>query len=326
MSIHEVVRVNKGFNNQIIIKSDGQSRHIVKNYDMSNPLSRNKFSAEVNFLKYASEVAPNYVPRFITSNKTTGSISMSYIEGQDLSPEDINVDDLAHARSFFLRLNENILTSKYALLLSSASEGGVSLEDHIRLTQSRIHKLKTSTILPDCINEFSTILELIIKYISLIINSAHHSSAIISSLDELRHNLFCISPGDFGFHNALRTETGLVFFDFEHSGFDDLAKCIIDFKLQPSFPSQISIDDYFLCDSLTLQPLLKEYINYLRPILCLRWACIALNGATSEKASQICNYARNDISISEIANDRLNNAKKFIRLFESIFKPALGHT
>ena len=38
-----------------------------------------------------------------------------------------------------------------------------------------------------------------------------------------------ISPSDFGFHNALRTNTGPVFFDFEFSGWDDPAKTIIDF-------------------------------------------------------------------------------------------------
>ena len=324
MSDYEGVRVNKGFNNQITIKSDGCSKHIVKKFDMSNPLSRYKFSAEVNFLKYASEVAPNYVPRFISSNKTTGSISMSYIEGLDLSSDDINCDDIAHARSFFLRLNDNIFNSKYASLLSSASEGGVSLDGHIRLTQGRINRLKTSNILPDYTNDFTILLQLIIKYLSLITNAAQQSNSLIATLESLRHNLFCISPGDFGFHNALRTETGLVFFDFEHSGFDDLAKCIIDFKFQPSFSPTISIDDYFLCDSVDLHPLLKEYIFYLRPILCLRWACIALNGATIKKASQICNYARNDISISELANDRLNNAKSYIRFFEMNFKSVFG--
>src|SRR5262249_2973278 len=42
-----------------------------------------------------------------------------------------------------------------------------------------------------------------------------------------------LSPSDFGFHNALRTESGrLRFLDFEYAGWDDLAKTVADFFCQ----------------------------------------------------------------------------------------------
>ena len=47
-----------------------------------------------------------------------------------------------------------------------------------------------------------------------------------------------VSPSDFGFHNALRTEDGrLAFLDFEYAGWDDPAKLVCDFELQPAVPA-----------------------------------------------------------------------------------------
>ena len=46
-------------------------------------------------------------------------------------------------------------------------------------------------------------------------------------------NPLCISASDFGLHNAIMTERGIVFFDFEFAGWDDPAKAIVDFLLQP---------------------------------------------------------------------------------------------
>ena len=45
-----------------------------------------------------------------------------------------------------------------------------------------------------------------------------------------------LSPSDVGVHNTIRTREGLVFLDFEYSGYDDLAKMTCDWVLQPEYP------------------------------------------------------------------------------------------
>ena len=42
--------------------------------------------------------------------------------------------------------------------------------------------------------------------------------------DAIDSNQCCILPGDFGFHNAIRTTKGVKFIDFEFAGWDDPAK------------------------------------------------------------------------------------------------------
>ena len=46
----------------------------------------------------------------------------------------------------------------------------------------------------------------------------------------------CLSPSDFGFHNALQSAARLSFIDFEYAGWDDPAKLVCDFFCQPAVP------------------------------------------------------------------------------------------
>src|SRR5207244_11655608 len=58
-----------------------------------------------------------------------------------------------------------------------------------------------------------------------------------SLVEELPVFRRCLSPSDFGFHNALLADDGrLRFLDFEYAGWDDPAKLVCDFFCQPACP------------------------------------------------------------------------------------------
>ena len=58
----------------------------------------------------------------------------------------------------------------------------------------------------------------------------------------LRADECCLSPSDFGFHNALVDErAGLTFLDFEYAGRDDPAKLVSDFFCQPEIPVPLDL-------------------------------------------------------------------------------------
>ena len=46
----------------------------------------------------------------------------------------------------------------------------------------------------------------------------------------------CLSPSDFGFHNALAQGETVRFIDFEYAGWDDPAKTVCDFFHHPGVP------------------------------------------------------------------------------------------
>ena len=91
-----------------------------------------------------------------------------------------------------------------------------------------------------------------------------------------------LSPSDFGFHNALlRPDGTLVFIDFEYFGWDDPAKTVADFFLQPQAPlAPERLASAFLqrlpavCGR---APASASGSPCVYPLLSLKWCLIMLN-------------------------------------------------
>ena len=90
-----------------------------------------------------------------------------------------------------------------------------------------------------------------------------------------------LSPSDFGFHNALRrTDSQIVFLDFEYFGWDDPAKMLSDFLLHPASGLNVTLkrrfaDNIFArfknsCD-------LSRRVEVVCPLFGLKWCLIFLN-------------------------------------------------
>ena len=89
-----------------------------------------------------------------------------------------------------------------------------------------------------------------------------------------------MSPSDFGYHNALRTKKGLVFFDFEYAGWDDPAKVVGDFFSQVEIPAPLGALKRFAnaVASIHGDPAsILHRINLLCPLYRIKWCCIVLN-------------------------------------------------
>jgi hypothetical protein len=91
----------------------------------------------------------------------------------------------------------------------------------------------------------------------------------------------CLSPSDFGFHNALQGPDGaLQFLDFEYAGWDDPAKTVCDFFCQPACPVSLDFWNAFAADiaQTTTDPeLTAQRFTLLLPMYRLKWCCIMLN-------------------------------------------------
>jgi len=88
-----------------------------------------------------------------------------------------------------------------------------------------------------------------------------------------------LSPSDFGFHNSLRTEKGMSFFDFEYFGWDDPAKLISDFLLHPGMDISSGKREQFGAGVIKVMndPLLSRRLEALLPVFGLKWCMILLN-------------------------------------------------
>jgi hypothetical protein len=91
----------------------------------------------------------------------------------------------------------------------------------------------------------------------------------------------CISPSDFGFHNALLKADGrIVFLDFEYAGWDDPARMVADFFCQPRLavpPELFEPLARAIADSFPEPLAMYERMCLLWPVYRAKWCCIMLN-------------------------------------------------
>jgi hypothetical protein len=90
-----------------------------------------------------------------------------------------------------------------------------------------------------------------------------------------------LSPGDFGFHNAVRRPDGrLAFVDFEYFGWDDPAKMTADVLLHPGMRRTDAVSSRLsarLRAVFASTPGFEERLNVIFPLCTLNWALIMLN-------------------------------------------------
>ena len=91
----------------------------------------------------------------------------------------------------------------------------------------------------------------------------------------------CLSPSDFGFHNAILAADGrLRFIDFEYAGWDDPAKMVCDFFCQPALPVPRKFAASFsegVVKGMAHAEMHLRRIALLRPVYRIKWCCIMLN-------------------------------------------------
>jgi hypothetical protein len=123
----------------------------------------------------------------------------------------------------------------------------------------------------------------------------------------------CVSPSDFGFHNALADSAGrLGFFDFEYAGWDDPAKLICDFFCQPELPVAREHWDFFLQTVGRVLPggsSLAARSQLLLPAYRIKWCCIMLNDfvATDQARRE---FALGDLAAGERKRSQLEKTRK----------------
>ncbi len=148
-----------------------------------------------------------------------------------------------------------------------------SMDDYFQITQRRLEKLTQASITTEIEKELSLFLtyELIPQW-NLIKKNQYRATGFQDR---------CISPSDFGFHNALIDESNqLIFIDFEYAGWDDPCKTVCDLFCQPKIPVPAHyfplISQAFA--SITPHPeACLERMKLIFPVIQMKWCCILLN-------------------------------------------------
>ncbi len=290
-ALETLIPVHGGGNNRVLLATaTSGTRFLVKAYFHSQEDDRNRFLHEKALYDLALRQELESVPKVLGWNETARLGLFEFLEGRKLTAPEIGAEAVADCARFFYRLN----TSRQILAedsLPKASEACFSISDHAALIQRRVDRLATAlsdpAMDPGVAEWVSSVL--LPKWVHIRTCLASGELCDGKQRAVLTPGFWCVSPSDFGFHNAFQTKRGLVFFDFEYAGWDDPAKMACDFFCQPELPVPASEFDAFL--NFTLLPgwdpeVYARRVRLLLPAYRVKWACIVLNVFLSDQVAR----------------------------------------
>lgn len=276
-------------NNRVFSVIAGGSRYAAKVYFRHPSDTRDRLHAEFAFLSCAADAGITCVPKPVACDPALGIGVYEFIDGRKLSEPEIDTDCVDQAGEFIARLNQ-VATHAKGRNLPEASEACFSIAAHFSMVDGRIDRLDqiaSDEPVDRDAREFSATLKARwIRLKSVILREA--AAAGIDPDTVLVER--CISPSDFGFHNALATrDRGICFIDFEYAGWDDPAKLIGDFFSHPAIPVDIAHFERFTkaVTAYARQPAdLAQRAHILFPVFQIKWCCIILNEFLPEAAKR----------------------------------------
>jgi len=275
-----------GINNQVFRCEAAGHKFVLKGYAAQRTGEHDRFKAEVEFLNYASVVAPEFVPQLLGSDAASRSLVLESIEGDGFQEgTHPSEDDIDCAANFLRRLNGDLeLAGRY--VNGSAADGFLRITEHLQNIEQRISKMSAEHLPADFRAKVGGLINCVWRELYYLQESTAQLIAKGNCEDVLDPINRCVSPSDFGFQNAIRTSKGIKFFDFEFAGWDDPVKAVADFDLQPKVP--LSVRARALSTALPQwRKSLEERYDVLFPILKLKWACIILAVLNPDRYAQI---------------------------------------
>ena len=276
----DVEAVCGGGNNRAFVVSTNGRRYFAKQYFRRAGDTRDRLAADFGVCRFAWAHGIRACPEPIAADPRAGVALYEFVNGR--RPAQVGEADVNAAVAFYRALNA--ARDEATTTLPEAAEACFSLAEHVSCIERRVQSLLKLSA-PGGVD--AEAVELIHRTLApawtrLLEASRRRAAALgLSWTAGLPHSERRLSPSDFGFHNALRRDDGsLVFFDFEYAGWDDPAKMVADFFLQPAVPVPGAWRDTVIAAvaaDLAESEQFRARVDVLTPLYDLKWACILLN-------------------------------------------------
>jgi hypothetical protein len=256
---------------------------LLKEYFREPRDHRDRLKHEFSFLEYLWSRGVRCVPRPIFSDHSRDLGVYEFVHGRKLNLEEVGSVHVNQAARFYREINRDRAAPE-ARRLPPATEACFSMAEHLQIVAHRVERL-TAIVQQDEIarsaHRFASCeLTTLWNEVRSRVASAWDRKGTLKA--ELGLAQCCLSPSDFGFHNALlEEESGTVrFLDFEYAGWDDPAKLVCDFANQPDMllPETLTRDfERQVVEDASAPLQLEHRVRWLRPVYQIKWSCIILN-------------------------------------------------
>ena len=262
----------------LILRAENFDR-VLKVYFRDPADPRDRFRAEHAFYEFLGNQGIRHTPEPLGWDTRHHLGLFSFVEGRKLRADEVDKRAVRQALEFLVAVNR-ARSAADADSIPVASEACFSIAEHLATVErrrQRLQKIAPASEIDRAAADFVSN-ELNPAWEKILATITRESGAVMA--DELPQSGRCLSPSDFGFHNALLTEDGLKFFDFEYAGWDDPAKLVCDFFCQPELPVESGLWHDFvnpLAAALNADPGFVERARRLLPAYQIKWCCILLN-------------------------------------------------
>jgi hypothetical protein len=275
-------RLDGGKNNQVYrVATDAGDAVVLKSYFSDPRDTRDRLAAEWGFLQHTWSRGVRAVPEPLASDATARAGLYGFVPGRKLLASELKPHHIDGAIDFVLTVNA---APRKPEALAPASEACFSLADHIATVERRVARLATLDPRAPHVQQAQRLVDEVLLPKWNAVKARLTGDARDAGLEighALRPEECCLSPSDFGFHNALADGTGrVVFLDFEYAGRDDPAKLVSDFFCQPEIPVPLNYHAEFLtrlADGLELDDAGRARCRILLDAYRVKWSCIILN-------------------------------------------------
>lgn len=310
-SVRSLERLRGGINNRVFRCGDGNQHWVIKGYAPAQPGQRDRMQAEVDFLRFAAQAAPGFTPTLIQADPERRCVVLEHLEGEAF-PEGLHPSEgaVGEAVEFFRQLNAEPRLAQLSIQLDAA-EGFLSLREHLGNVRQRLEGMGCAHLEAALRPQAETMLQ---QLHAVLAHTEESTNRLIDQgivPDAISPEERCVSPSDFGFHNAIRTQAGIQFIDFEFAGWDDPAKALVDFIFQPRVPVPGEPSALFTA----LHPFQRNNVDIryaaLKPVLRVKWLCIMLAILRPERLKQML-IVSPEINPSRLIYARLRSASSYL--------------
>lgn len=267
-----------GGNNRVYRAQTAAHAGLLKAYFQNPADPRDRFGPERAFYEFLWRSGVRRTPEPLGWDAAERLGLMTFVAGRKLRPEEVTSEFVGQALAFIAELNR-MRTSPEAQQLPLASEACFTVAEHLALVERRVARLEQIETANELERAAAAFVATELKPAWQSIRAAVGWAA--NADEPLPPAQRCLSPSDFGFHNALLAANGqLRFFDFEYAGWDDPAKLACDFFCQPQVLVDFRHRDAFLAQlaqALELDSAFGDRARRLQPAFQVKWCCIVLN-------------------------------------------------
>ena len=277
-----ISQLHGGANNRVYRVSFGGRDHVLKVYFHKSADPRDRFGVEQAFYNFLWTAGVRRTAEPLAWDETARVGLFTSLEGQRVLSGEVARDHVEQALSLVSELN-SARRHPLAAHVPAASEAHFSLAAHLDCVDRRMQRIEKAAAEVGAESEFAAFVrnELQPAWERTRVQISRTASA--AGLDlraELPAEQRCLSPSDFGFHNALLDADGrLFFYDFEYAGWDDPAKLACDFFCQPQVPVPHEYREEFVgrLEDIIGDESVRDRVRQLWPVYQFKWCCIMLN-------------------------------------------------